>query len=308
MRRTTSRAVQGLFLAVGAPLGWLIIRSASGASLAAELTRNTGLYLYLALATAAVFAVFGYILGHHEERLVRTNRQLDELAITDSLTGLRNARYYHARLDEQHAASRRSGCPFAVIVLDLDFFKKINDSHGHMVGDLVLAGAAKAIAANARHDETAARVGGEEFALLMPGSTLAEAREAAERIRRAISEMTITIPANGEGNGEETIAVTASAGVASTSRLPGLSAKQLFLAADEALYAAKREGRNRTVEAVEGMGEAAVEAAEIEAAGTEAMGRATWEEGEPGKEKEGGERREGEVGGGDDRPEVPDGR
>lgn len=266
MRRTRSRVIQGLLLSIGAPLGWLIIRSASGASFAAELYRFTGLYLYLALATALVFALFGFFLGHQEEKLVLTNRRLDEMAITDSLTGLRNTRYFHARLDEQHAASKRSREPFAVVVLDLDFFKKVNDSHGHMVGDIVLAGTAKAIADSARRDETAARVGGEEFALLMPGSTLSEAHEAAERIRHAIGAMSFTIPSK-NGQEEETISVTASAGVASTSRLRGVSAKQLFMAADEALYTAKRQGRDRTVDAVEGMGEMDIDRAEIEAAG-----------------------------------------
>ncbi|MDR0786428.1 MAG: GGDEF domain-containing protein [Gemmatimonadota bacterium] len=267
MRRAKSRSLQGLLFALGAPFGWLVIRLFTGAPMLGELSLNSRLYLYLTLATAIAFMAFGYLLGKREEELMYITRRLNDLAVTDALTGLRNARYYHARLDEEYAASRRTGQPFSIIVLDLDFFKEINDEHGHTAGDLVLTGVAKTIAETARLHETAARVGGEEFALLMPNGTVEEAFEVAERIRRMIGEMTITIPPTEEnGNEEKVISVTASAGVASTERLPGLTARQLFMAADEALYQAKDRGRNRTVEAVEGMGEAGVEEAEIETA------------------------------------------
>lgn len=246
MNRSRLRLIQGSVLAVGAPLGWLLIRMAAGSSLSAELIGNPGLYLYLLLATAVVFAGFGFVLGKREDELIDLNRKLDEVAVTDALTGLRNARYYHARLDEQQATTERTGRPFAVGVIDLDHFKSVNDRYGHIAGDIVLMQTARAIAANARKGETVARVGGEEFALLLPGSTCQAAKEAAERVRKAIEKLEITIPQ--EEN--VTLSVTASAGVASTAELPGLSARELFMAADEALYKAKEEGRNRTCAAL----------------------------------------------------------
>ncbi len=242
MTRARTRVLQGSALAVGAPLGWLLLRMAAGSTVPAELAGSPGLYLYLLFATGAVFAGFGFILGRREDELEDLNRKLDEVAVTDALTGLRNAKYYHARLDEQQATTERTGRPFAVGVIDLDHFKSVNDRYGHIAGDLVLMQTARTIAANTRKGETVARVGGEEFALLLPGSTRRTATEAAERIRKAIESMEITLP-HEEG---ATLRITASAGIASTAELSGLSARELFMAADEALYKAKDEGRNRT--------------------------------------------------------------
>lgn len=225
--------MQGVALAAGAPLGWLLIAPA----------RHPGLYLYLLIGTAVAFGLFGLLLGNREARLLDANRQLEELAVTDGLTGLRNARYFHTRLAEEHAEAERSGRPVAVVVLDLDHFKRVNDQYGHPVGDDVPVNSAQAIASITRHGETEARVGGEEFALLLPNSAGAAAREVAERIRAAIENRETRLP-GGEG---QTIRVTASAGVASTAEHPSANVHDLYRIADEALYRAKREGRNRTV-------------------------------------------------------------
>lgn len=243
MKRATSRTVQGAILATGAPLGWLLIEWLRGVPVRAALADRPGLYLYMLLGTAGAFGLFGLLLGDREARLLASNRRLEDLAVTDGLTGLRNARYFHTRLAEEYAETVRTGHPLAVAVLDLDHFKRVNDEYGHPVGDEVLIRAARAIAATTRHGETGARVGGEEFALLLPNSTGDEAAEVAERVRRAIGESETPLP----GLGGDAIRVTASAGVASTSELPGASVQELFRAADEALYRAKREGRTRTI-------------------------------------------------------------
>jgi diguanylate cyclase (GGDEF)-like protein len=232
-------------MAIGAPLGWLAIQLLEGIPLREALAEGMGLYLYMLVATGAAFGLFGFLLGDREARLLASNRRLDDLAVTDGLTGLRNARYFHTRLAEAHAEAARTGEPLAVVVLDLDHFKRVNDQYGHPVGDDVLANAARAIASVTRHGETAARVGGEEFALLLPGDTGPGAAEVAERVRHAIAERETPLP----DRGSETVRITASAGVASTAELPGASVQELFRAADEALYRAKREGRNRTVAA-----------------------------------------------------------
>lgn len=245
MRRATSRALQGIALAAGAPLGWLLIQTLRGVPVRAALADRPGTYLYMLVGTAAAFGLFGLLLGDRESHLLASNQRLEELSVTDALTGLRNARYFHTRLGEEHAEAERTGGPLAVVVLDLDHFKRVNDEHGHPVGDEVLIRSARAIASSTRHGETAARVGGEEFALLLPNSTSAEATELAERVRHAIGESETPVP----GREGETVRVTASAGVASTAELPGASVRELFKAADDALYRAKRAGRNRTLAA-----------------------------------------------------------
>ncbi|HUE77097.1 MAG TPA: GGDEF domain-containing protein [Longimicrobiales bacterium] len=243
MRRATLRALQGMVLATGAPLGWLLIQRLRGVPIPNELSAHPELYVYMLLGTMAAFGGLGLLLGEREARLMSANRRLEDLALTDSLTGLRNARYFHARLQEEHAESERTGKPLALAVLDLDHFKRVNDQHGHPVGDDVLAAAARAIASVTRLGETEARVGGEEFALLLPGSTGEMARDAAERVRRAIGAAATVLP----GPEERSVRVTASAGVASTAELPDASPEELYRAADEALYRAKAEGRDRTV-------------------------------------------------------------
>lgn len=239
MSRAGVRALQGIALAAGAPLGWLAIRWAQGAGPLAELAANPGVYAYMLLASAIVFGIVGALLGSREARMLALNHRLEELAVTDPLTGLRNARYFYARLDEEQAERARTGRPLAVAIIDLDGFKYVNDTYGHQVGDDVLVNAAMAIESVTRQGETEARIGGEEFALLLPGSTGSAAGEAAERARRAIAAA--RTPIDGRF-----IRVTASAGVASTADFADANAQQLCKAADDALYRAKAEGRNRT--------------------------------------------------------------
>lgn len=237
------RMLQGIALSFGAPAGWLVIVWISGDSISGEIARHPALFAYMLFATMLAFSAFGYMIGRSEERLIAINQRLDEIAVTDSLTGLRNARFYHARLEEAEAEHARTGRPYAVAVIDLDHFKRINDQYGHMAGDIVLASVADAIGGTTRHSETEARIGGEEFALLLPGASGADGLEAAERVRKAIEAKETRIPS---ADGEITLRVTASVGVASSADLPGLSSRELYMAADEALYRAKDAGRNRT--------------------------------------------------------------
>jgi diguanylate cyclase (GGDEF)-like protein len=228
-------------MSIGAPLGWLLIESARGTPPVMGLSANPGLYVYMFASTMFVFGLFGLLLGSREDRLLVVNAELEQAAITDVLTGLRNARYFHARFEEEYAEHMRTGNPLAVVIFDIDFFKRVNDEHGHQVGDDVLAISASAIKSVTRKGETEARVGGEEFVLLLPGSDGERAREAAERARGAIAAASTRLP---DG---QMVRVTASAGVASTAELSAASARELYRAADEALYTAKAEGRDRTV-------------------------------------------------------------
>jgi diguanylate cyclase (GGDEF)-like protein len=242
MKRATLRTAHGVVMAAGAPLGWLLVRRLQGIAPAADIAGNPDLYLYMLLATVLTFGVFGHVLGDREDRLLRANRELEELAVSDPLTGLRNARYFHARFAEEQAERIRTGEPLALVIIDLDHFKLINDRYGHLIGDDVLADAARAMASVTRQGETAARIGGEEFALLLPGSTGEAAREAADRALQAIAATGTRLPGEPWG----AVRITASAGVASTAELPSADPRELYRAADEALYRAKSEGRNRS--------------------------------------------------------------
>ena len=132
---TKRRALQGFLLALGAPAGWLCLRVIDGHQVLGELQQHTGLYFYLLLPTAIVFAAFGALLGLHEERLATANAQLSADALTDALTGLRNLRYFNARLDEEQAVRERDGTELSLLMVDLDHFKLVNDRYGHPEGD-----------------------------------------------------------------------------------------------------------------------------------------------------------------------------
>lgn len=243
MELPVRRALQGVLFALGAPAGWLAIRVLSGRSIPDELASHMGLYLYLLVPTSIAFATFGALLGVQEVRLSAAMDHLKAEALTDELTDLKNLRYFRTRLEEELAAYRRTRSPLAVAMIDLDHFKRVNDQYGHPEGDRLLKAVARAISSVARHGETAARVGGEEFALLLPGADGEQAVAASERVRRAVAALRLrqeTGPA---------ICITVSVGCASTADLGQLSPDELYSAADEALYTAKREGRDRTVRA-----------------------------------------------------------
>jgi two-component system cell cycle response regulator len=177
----------------------------------------------------------------YTERL-RDNVQMSiEMAITDALTGLFNRRYMESHLATliEQAASR--GKPLAALIIDLDYFKAINDSHGHDAGDDVLRDFAVRIKRSIRGIDLACRYGGEEFVVIMPETDMAVAAMVAERLRRRIAADPFAI-----AQGSRHIPVTISIGIAGL-RGKDDTAAQLLKRADQALYRAKRDGRNRVV-------------------------------------------------------------
>lgn len=240
----TRRAWQGLALSLGAPLGWLTLRFLAGNGIWSEIADHPALYLYLLIPTAVVFVGFGAVLGRHEEQLVATNRLLTEDVLTDPLTGLKNLRYFRARLEEECAISARDGSDVGLLMIDLDHFKMVNDRYGHPDGDRLLRAVGRAIDSVVRAGETAARVGGEEFGLLLPGASGEDGAAAAERVRTAIDAVRVSAPQG------DAIAVTASVGHASTADLGPVDAEGLYRAADAGLYQAKEQGRDRAVRAL----------------------------------------------------------
>ncbi|MDQ4145355.1 MAG: GGDEF domain-containing protein [Actinomycetota bacterium] len=159
--------------------------------------------------------------------------QVQKLAEIDALTNVANRRTFENTLAHELSRSTRHGDPLTLVMIDVDHFKKFNDSHGHRAGDAALRKVAEALAEESRDFDTVARYGGEEFAVILPACSSRESLIAAERLRRAVSEIDgLAAP------------VTASAGVA-TYPTHAADAETLIKTADEALYESKRSGRNR---------------------------------------------------------------
>jgi len=166
--------------------------------------------------------------------LERKTARLEQIAATDPLTGAANrTRFEELLVNEQHRHARSPKIPFAVILLDIDHFKRINDTWGHNQGDVVLKGVAQHVQNQLRHYDTLARWGGEEFAVLLPQTDLEAARSVAEKICRSLAATEFG----------QVGQVTASLGVALYR--PGETGSELLGRADDALYRAKRNGRNR---------------------------------------------------------------
>ena len=164
-----------------------------------------------------------------------------ELAVTDQLTGLHNRRYMTGQLEALMRRSVAGGEPVAVLMIDIDHFKTVNDSFGHDVGDEVLREFAVRLASNVRAIDLPVRHGGEEFVVVMPDTDLEAARRVAERIRLHVAGSPFRVM-----NGEKLLTVTISIGVAASSGA-GDSSHALVKRADEAVYVAKSQGRNRVI-------------------------------------------------------------
>jgi diguanylate cyclase (GGDEF)-like protein len=158
-------------------------------------------------------------------------------AITDDLTGLVNRRRFKEVLEAEVERAKRFGEPLAVILADLDDFKRINDMFGHQVGDVVLREFADLLRSHVRDVDVAGRIGGEEFAILLPGTEASEAATVAERMRHSLSALRLPV------SDRNAVHMTSSFGIAQLG--PGDSADDLLRASDEALYRAKSEGKNR---------------------------------------------------------------
>jgi two-component system cell cycle response regulator len=176
-----------------------------------------------------------------QDRLNQNYQRSLSLALTDELTGLHNRRYLFAHLDELIERANRDGIRVALLLFDLDHFKKVNDCHGHAAGDEVLRQVAARTISSVRSADLVARLGGEEFVVVMPETELAMAAAVAERLRAAIARQPFIV-----GAAPAALSLTVSIGVSAAA--PGGDARELMLArADDALYAAKAGGRDRIV-------------------------------------------------------------
>ncbi len=177
-----------------------------------------------------------------QDQLREAQRKLQDQSHTDALTGLRNRRFFDERLLEEFARAQRYSNPVALMMLDLDLFKQVNDLHGHQAGDVVLREAAALIRASLRDPDICARYGGEEFAVILPMTHMSGALTVAERVWRALGSKVYSV--TGPAGAPAELHVTASIGVAFFPAKDVTTAELLVRYADEALYQAKRDGRN----------------------------------------------------------------
>ncbi len=192
-----------------------------------------------ALLSGSFSALTLLLASHIIDRWREREQKLELLSRTDALTGLTNRRRFLELCEQEMLRARRYGSRLAVVLVDLDHFKKINDHRGHLAGDRALAAVARTLRAAVRDVDTAARYGGEEFGILLPDTDAAGAAELATRCLRRIATSLIDV---GEG---PSLSITASMGVAGFPDAAVVRVEDLLRRADEALYRAKEAGRNR---------------------------------------------------------------
>lgn len=175
-----------------------------------------------------------------EDKLIESNRRLKDLASRDNLTSLWNRANVFLFLEEEMARGRREAGHVSVIMIDVDNFKRINDAHGHLAGDVVLIQIAKRLERGIRPYDRVGRYGGDEMLVVLPGCDLAEAAAIGERLRRSIADEKLRTPAGD-------FDVTVTLGCSSSEVVPEATAETLVQASDAALYEGKSLGRDRVV-------------------------------------------------------------
>ncbi|HVE14099.1 MAG TPA: GGDEF domain-containing protein, partial [Elusimicrobiota bacterium] len=248
----------GFILGLGSPAGAFILRFWLAAPLLkslwlrSELSYNLVFYLYMGIGTVTAFVIFGYSLGVLSEgqRVHNKNlrRRVDELrikSVTDGLTGVFSHAYLQENLQLEIQRSRRHARALSVMILDLDDFKKVNDTHGHLFGDRVLKEVAETVNMNVRQEDVFGRYGGEEFMVIMPAADMATAQRVAERVRRAVARAAIVDRRVGFQASGEPVHMTVSIGLASLADSPEDDGLALIHRADRCLYRAKKLGKNR---------------------------------------------------------------
>jgi diguanylate cyclase (GGDEF)-like protein len=207
------------------------------------------LAIFVGLIALSMLGSLGFILMVKE----RADRAIRSLAMIDSLTGIFNRRAFMERAEKEYAIARRNGTPLALLMIDIDYFKRINDEFGHPTGDDVLVDVANILNSRLRKQDTLGRYGGEEFAILLPATDEAGAMALAEALRIAVGN---TLLATGRNGVSATISIGATICQASCANCD-TGFYKLLDDADAALYQAKHGGRNRAVMQPIGCGEAA---------------------------------------------------
>jgi len=214
-------------------MGTLVLRIAKKFHIFTE--REIRLCIAIAKASANTF----YNAFLHD-RVLKENKMLEMLAITDYLTGIYNIRYFYNRLEEEFSRAKRYNTPLSCMMFDIDYFKDINDTYGHRIGDIVLREFAQLVRGHSRKSDILARYGGEEFIMLMPQTSLKGAIAEAERIRKIISDYQYM-------DLDEKERITVSIGITCGPDKKIRTPDDLITLADDALFTAKKKGRNQIV-------------------------------------------------------------
>jgi len=236
--RRITYPLAGLAIGLGAPLSYLLLWNTlthpDGTLVVAieELGARAGTWVALTLPGIFALVVFGWIFGRREDSLIAQS-------VTDSLTELPNLAGHRARLTDELARASRLGTPVSLLLVDVDRLKQINDQNGHAAGDEAIQLVAESLRRSCRAIDHAARIGGDEFAVLVPGARARDAFALAQRIRMSLDSLR-----GGPG------APTVSIGIADLASIRTLDPVAFRAAADQALYRAKAEGRDRVVGSV----------------------------------------------------------
>jgi diguanylate cyclase (GGDEF)-like protein len=236
--------VPGVFILLGSAAGWFITLLTivwlvvSNAVMPVAYSGNAmTTFIFSMLDLGVFFHVYGARSMSYFVRMRDTNQELERLASHDMLTGVLNARAYYAACEQQIGSAARTGHPYAVLFIDLDHFKSINDTHGHAAGDAVLRAVARCMQQAIRRSDVLGRIGGEEFSVFMPNTARSGALQLAESLRHAVETLEPSI-------GERTLHITASIGLA-VCEGDGEPMQAIQKRADQAMYTAKKLGRNR---------------------------------------------------------------
>ena len=231
--------IAGLLLGFTAPLLAFIIRVLFWPEVlsnpTSDLRAHAFFYVYQWIGTSLVFAIAGWAAGARTERLEQAETFYQTLAEHDALTGLYNERAFRDRYSRAIERCSRTGQPLALLLIDVDHLKSINDQHGHRTGNKALIHVANALRGAKRADDSAARWGGDEFAILLEGADANATRRVAESVLERVRDKPVAFT-----RGQ--IITSVSIGAAMSSATFG---EDLFVVADRALYSAKRAGRNR---------------------------------------------------------------
>ncbi len=234
----------GFGLSVFVPIGAFLIRFIFFEDVRSapveDLSIHRFFYLYQLVGSCVVFAVTGWIAGIRAEQLRDAESFYHALSEHDALTGLYNARAFRSRYGRLLERAARSGAPLSLLLIDVDHLKQINDRHGHATGNKALMHVANALREAKRAEDSAARWGGDEFAILLDGAAATSARRVADNVLAGVEAKPVAFTRG--------LTVTVTIGACTATHVAADA--DLFAAADRALYGAKREGRNR-VAAVE---------------------------------------------------------